>query len=117
MPSPETFTVELPTGDRIFHHIEDTLTGVGSSTALRVVDEICVQLAGPATAIVAQVERSTKDPGASPNWAPAGDPITGNPSTGLNVKRYKEPTRGYWRVRIVSMTGASVTIDLSGQKA
>lgn len=118
MPSPETFTVELPGVELSFHHIEDTINAApGASSPLRVVNEVCVQITGSATAVTAQVERSTRDPGQSPNFAPAGDPITGNPSTGLAIKRYMEPTRGYWRVRVISLTGGNIVIDLSGQKA
>jgi hypothetical protein len=114
---PETFMVETPQGEFLYHHVDDTLNAPGATTPLRVVGEVCVQLSGTATSITAIVERSTRDPVQGPNWAPAGDPITGNPSTGLPIKRYMEPTRGWWRVHITALSGGSVISDVSGQKA
>lgn len=117
MSAPESFTVETPAGEFTYHHVDDTLASPGDSTSLRVVGEVCVQLSGTATAVTAQVQRSTRDPLSGPNWAPAGDPITGNPSAGLSIKRYMEPTRGWWRIHVTVLTGGNLIVDISGQKA
>lgn len=113
----EGFSVESPAGDRNYHYMEQTLTGVSSIDPLRCTGEVVVQLTGSATAVTAIVERSFRDPNSSPNWAPAGDIISGNPSAGLNVKRYAEPTRGWWRVRVIAITGANVLVHVSSEKA
>lgn len=118
MPAPDPITVETPYGEFNFNQIEDTgLSAPGPTTPLRVFDEVVVQISGNATALVCQVQRSTRDPGVGANWAPAGAPITGNPAAGIQIRRYMEPTRGWWRVNIISISGGSVGVVLSGQKA
>lgn len=93
---------------------DQTLSGLGSTDPVRLHGNVAVQVTGSATAIDAIVERSTRD-SANPNWAPAEDThITGNPSTGIVVRGYAEPAAGYWRVRVVTLTGGDVTISVSG---
>lgn len=113
----ESFTVERATGDLVFQQVTEDHSAVGTTEAIRVIGEIALQISGDATAITAVLERSTRDPGLGANWAPAGDAISGNPSTGLQVKRYAEPTRAWYRVNISSITGGSVVIVFSGEKA
>lgn len=82
-------------------------------------DGVLVQLAGSATSITAIVERATKDPNTgTPNWAPASaTPFSGNLSAGIPPRRFKEPTRGWWRVRITVLTGGNASVYMVGPKA
>lgn len=81
-------------------------------------DGVLVQIAGTATSVTAIVERATKDPGVgTPNWAPASDqPISGNLATGVAPKRFIEPTRGWWRVRITGLTGGTASVYMVGER-
>lgn len=102
---------------RVFLVGTQTLTSPTSATdALLFKGAVAIQITGPATAVTVVVERSTSDPASGANWAPAdADAVTGNPSTGVPVQAYLEPAAAWWRVRLTAMTGASVTISLSGQ--
>ncbi len=76
--------------------------------------DIAIQVTGTATAVSFIVERSTRNPSDTPNPAPvATDPVTGNPSTGVNVLSYVEPGVAYWRVRITAMTGSNVDVSFA----
>jgi hypothetical protein len=114
----EKFTIDRGAVATDYYQLDEDVSSAPYSTApIRVCGEVCAQIAGAATAVNAQVERSTRDPAATPNWAPAGDPIVGNPSTGIQVKRYDEPTRAWWRVSVLSKTGGAVSVVLSGEAA
>lgn len=113
----ESFTIERATGDLVYSELTEDHTAAGPTSTMRCSGEIALQVSGTATAVNGVLERSTRDPTSNPNWAPAGDPITGNPSTGLPVKRYAEPTRAWYRFNILSMTGAGVTVVFSGEMA
>lgn len=113
----DRFTIDRGDVATDYQQLDEDRTSAGVTASIRVCGGISLQLAGAATAVVAQVERSTRDPSSTPNWAPAGDPVTGNPATGIQCRRYEEPTRAWWRVRIVSMTGTPVSIVLEGEAA
>lgn len=114
----ETFTVDRGAVATDYTQLDEDVTAAPHSTApIRVTGEIALQIAGAATAVTAQVERSTRDPAVSPNWAPAGDPVSGNPSTGIQCKRYDEPTRAWWRVTVTAITGSGLSVVLSGEYA
>ena len=79
---------------------------------------VLFQLSGTATAFEAVVERSTRDPNrATPNWAPAEDEIwTGNLVTGTSPHVYNEPARGWWRLRVISVTGGNLPLNIMGER-
>lgn len=81
--------------------------------AVKFTDVVAVQATGTATAISFQVERSAKM-GGDPHWAPVGDPLSGNPSAGMKVEGFVEPGYARWRVRVISITGGSANISMSG---
>jgi hypothetical protein len=104
-------TFSLPK-DPEFIESNSTASGAGNTEAVRCCDEVCVQIGGSATAIDATPMRSPD--GASDNYAPAGDDITGNPSLGITVKLYNEPSSAFWRLRINSISGTA-KIHISGK--
>jgi hypothetical protein len=104
-------TFELP-ADPNYQKNDQTISAASDTMAMRMTGEVCVQIAGSATAIDATVLRSPD--GADDNYSPAGDNITGNPSTGVGVKRYSEPSVAFWKVRVNSITG-SAKIHMSGK--
>jgi hypothetical protein len=77
--------------------------------------DIAIQVTGPATNVIAVVERSTIDPSnGTANPAPiSSDNITGNPSTGITVGQYYEPGSAWWRVRLTTLTGPSVNVSIT----
>lgn len=96
--------------------MEQNMTAVGATDPVRVRGAVAIQYTGAATAITSVVERSTIDPSSgSANWARVEDTaVTGNPSTGMTVASYAEPAIAWWRVRLTALTGASVTVSISG---
>jgi hypothetical protein len=90
---------------------DETIAAPGDTVAVRFCNEVVIQIGGTATAINATPLRSPD--GAEDNYAPAGDDITGDPSDGIQVKRYVEPSVAYWKLRINSITG-SAKIHISG---
>lgn len=110
----ETFAMETSRQDPPYSQSNETLSASGDSTALRLRGLLVVQISGTATAVNAIVLRSPD--GAADNFSPAGDPIVGDASAGIAVRRYEEPSRGFWKIRIVSVTG-SAKIHLSGFQA
>jgi hypothetical protein len=96
--------------------ISQDVTAAGDVTDWQLfMKDIAIQVTGVATAVNLVVERSTRVPSSNANPAPVGDPITGNPATGIPVGTFYEPGAAFWRVRVVSMTGASANISISGQ--
>lgn len=81
--------------------------------------EVVFHLSGTATSFVAVVERATRDPVRdTANWAPAEDEQwTGNLATGVAPRIYHEPLRGYWRLRIISMSGGNLRLNIMGEQA
>ena len=65
-----------------------------------------------------KLERSTRDPNrATPNWAPAEDEHwTGNLVTGTAPRVYNEPARGWWRLRVISVSGGNLQLDVMGER-
>ena len=94
----------------------------GSSDPLRLRESdngVIFQLGGTATAFEAIVERSTRDPiRQTPNWAPAEDENwTGDLSSGVSPRVYNEPARGWWRLRVISITGGALQLNIMGERA
>lgn len=101
-------------------NFDQTLTAGGQVTdSVMLAGRVAVQFTGTATSVTAQVERSTRDPAlGSPNWAPAGDPFTGNPSTAnFQPRLYDEAGVAWWRVRCPTITGGSVLVAINGKAA
>lgn len=102
-----------------FHTLNgvQTLTTTGATDWLLMSSYIAVQLSGPATSVTFVVERSVTDPNGPTGAMPvnADDaPIQGNPSTGLAPVCFLEPSSAWWRVRVTAITGAQVTVAISG---
>lgn len=96
--------------------LEQDLTSASSTDAVELSDSLVVQITGAATSVTFVVERSTKNPALfTPNWAPAKDPISGNPSTGMIPEGFYEPGVAWWRVRITAMTGTTVKVCIAGK--
>lgn len=117
----EKINLKSRQGEAIIQYTED-FAAPGSTTPQqfqRTDDGVYIQISGSATAITAIVERSTKDPTReTANWAPAmAIPITGDLSAGIAPFIFNEPARGYWRVRITTLTGGTCTVVISGEQA
>jgi hypothetical protein len=96
----------------------ETFTATGETDWVKLYGELVVQLTGAATVVSAQVERSVVDPGedgSTADPAPAGDAITGNPSTGIQPAAYLEPGVGWWRVKVTALTGTPLRVAISGK--
>lgn len=95
--------------------MSENRTAIGKTDPVKLSGEVAVQLTGVATAIAIQMNRSTVDPLlGTPNWAPVGPQITGNPGVNIQVQGYFEPAAAWWCADLISITGASVDIDVSG---
>jgi hypothetical protein len=97
--------------DPQFLKLDQDISAAGDSAAIRLCNEVVIQIGGSATAINATPLRSPD--GAADNYAPAGEDITGDPSDGIQIKRYVEPSVGYWKLRVNSITGTA-KIHISG---
>lgn len=103
---------------RVTERIED-MAAPGSITAeLFQRGDVTLHIAGTATAFDGVLERSTRDPNkANPNWAPVqADHISGNLVNGVPFKTFQEPSKGWWRFRLISLTGGVMTVSLSGEQ-
>lgn len=94
----------------------------GSSTPLRLRandNGVIFQLSGTATAFEAVVERSTRDPiRQTPNWAPAEEEQwTGDLTAGTPPRVYNEPARGWWRLRVIAVSGGNLQLNIIGERA
>lgn len=93
----------------------ETFTGAGETDWVMMAGNISVMLTGAGTAVSATLERSVHtDP---VDEAPMGAAITGNPSTGINVANYEEVGVAWFRVKVSSLTGADVTVVMTGELA
>ncbi len=102
--------------------LDHDFASAGATDAIRLQrDEegVIVTLSGTATAFTAYVERSTRDPDdGDTNWACADDTAWTGDLTGVVSPRiYDEPVRGWWRVRVASVTGGTVKVNMMGQRA
>jgi len=90
----------------------------GDSDPVYLSGRFCIQVTGDATAFVAGVERSTRDPaGGSPNWAPADvEGISGDLTDGLTPVLYDEPGAAWWRVSVDTLTGGAALVVFSGSE-
>jgi hypothetical protein len=104
-------TFSLPENPE-FAKNDQSLSAPGDTEPMRLCEEVCVQIGGSGTAIDATVLRSPD--GAADNYAPAGDDITGDPSAGINIKRYAEPSVAFWKIRVNSITGTA-KLHMSGK--
>ncbi len=102
---------------RVTERIED-LIAPGSVMEWFQRGDVTVHLAGTATAFDGVVERATRDPNKpNPNWAPAEDEhLTGNLANGVAPRIYEEPAKAWWRFRLISITGGSMTVSLTGEQ-
>ncbi|MFC3693432.1 hypothetical protein [Chenggangzhangella methanolivorans] len=95
-----------------------SLTAAGDATeGLPLSGHLAVAISGAATAVELVVERSAVDPAGSPRWAKAGDSVVLNPSAAPTVRAYLEPGAAWWRVRVISIAGGAVVVDLTGTGA
>lgn len=80
---------------------------------------ILFQLSGTATSFQAVVERSTRDPlRETANWAPAeSEDWSGSLVTGTAPRAYNEPSRGWWRLRVISVSGGVLQLNIMGERA
>lgn len=82
------------------------------------IGDICAQISGSATAVVATVQRSDVNPSADGSLAQAAPAdatgFTGDPATGIAPNIYSEPGVGWWRVNVTTVTGGTVHASLSG---
>lgn len=80
--------------------------------------DICAQVSGSASAVVAVVQRSDVNPGADGALAQAAPAdatgFTGNPTTGIAPNIYTEPGVGWWRINVTTVTAGTVRASLSG---
>ncbi|MBO9710676.1 MAG: hypothetical protein J7521_20940 [Caulobacter sp.] len=97
--------------------VEEVLAAAGDTTSwVGLHGQLAVQITGDASQITLQVERSTRRPTRTvePNTAPAGEPISGDPSAGIQTCAYTEPGIAWWRVRCVSIEGGSAVVAING---
>ena len=116
MPTDIRKTDFRPVGDQIVQTAYVTLSAPGEMDWVQfVTTDVVAQIEGAATSVTAIVERSVFNPYEQvTNGAPAAEPITGNPATGISPSVYVEPALGWWRVRLTAISGGSATISLSG---
>lgn len=94
----------------------------GTSTPLRLRasdNGVIFHLSGTATTFDVVVERSTRDPiRETPNWARAEDEAwSGNLTEGTAPRVYNEPVRGWWRLRVASISGGVLQLNIMGERA
>lgn len=101
---------------------EDVLANNGDkSTPILIGERLVVQLSGLATAVNLVMERHpansvTVPATGSAHWKQSGNAIVGDPSAAtFEPLEYSEPGIGWWRARLVTKTGASVTVNVSGR--
>lgn len=75
---------------------------------------IDVQIGGTATSVTAVLERSPTDPAVSASWATVDTYMAAPAAVGF--KAYQEAGVGWWRVRVTSLTGGTVTINITGRR-
>ena len=93
----------------------DSFAAPGSTDGVSfVATPIDIQLGGTATAMAAVVERSPTDPAVTASWATV-DSYSAAPAA-IGLKAYQEAGIGWWRVRVTSLTGGTVTIAITGRR-
>lgn len=107
--------------DESHTEIVETLSSPGDSTPERYQrsdDGVTFQFSGTATAFSGVVERATTDPFVTvPNWAPAeSEQVSGDLTAGVPPRTYHEPGKGWWRFRLDSLTGGTVTVSMMGEQ-
>lgn len=108
--------------DGEFAETATPFVGPGNTAPQRLCGDIMVAVTGTATEVVYRVERASHlaDPAIASNYAPADAPpfdLTSNPSDGAEQTFYREPSIGWWRVRVLSIAGGTATINLLGKDA
>ncbi len=118
----ETFTLpKCNHGDEKLVEYDYDFTGPGQSKPLRLRDSdrgVVFQISGSATAFEAVVERSTRDPSReTPNWSPAEEGGWAGAASGVAPRVYDEPARGWWRLRVISVIGGTLQLNIIGERA
>lgn len=118
----ETFTLpKCNHGDEKLVDYDFDFTAPGISKALRLRDSergVVFQISGTATAFEAVVERSTRDPSRdTPNWSPAEEETWTGAASAVAPRVYDEPARGWWRLRVISMSGGALQLNVIGERA
>lgn len=111
------FTIPYTSGTQVLAVTDSGQTAAyASNTQQFFAGSIGVSVWGTATLCSVQVQRSATGPDdpLGVNFVPADIPITGNPSTGLTPVIYTEPSFGWWRVNVTSITGGSLNTSISG---
>ena len=124
MPSTsENFTLpkKCDTDEKMVDFNQD-FSAPGASDPLRLRESdngVVFHLGGTATEFVAIVERSTRDPiRQTPNWAPAEEEQwTGDLTAGTPPRVYNEPARGWWRLRVIAVSGGNLQLNIMGERA
>ncbi|WP_337846806.1 hypothetical protein [Sphingomonas sp.] len=115
----------IPKGnDEDFIELQQDFAAPGATSAMRLIGQICVTITGNSTLATIRVERAsrlvTNPAGSNAHWAPADDDpidLTINPSAGVPAMFYEEPTMGWWRVRVLDLSGGTLTVNISGVDA
>ncbi|KAB0679516.1 hypothetical protein [Aureimonas leprariae] len=100
------------------------MTGPGATPGVKLSDYAFTQITGPETSFTWRLERSTLNPETdAPNWVPWSAPDHGSDENGVFTKNLSDPGAGFgvrepavawWRVVILTMTGASALVSISG---
>lgn len=122
MPAEISFisTIDQDRGQTRDNRVElfQDFAAAGQTQAMRLQGDVVVQISGSATVIDAIVEHATRDP-ATPqaNWAPADTSnFSGDLSIGMAPRVYLEPASGFWRVRIITLTGGNCKVSVIGDR-
>lgn len=119
----ELFTLpKCNQGDEKLVDFNQDFTTPGASTPPQRIQQnangVLFQISGTATSFEAVVERSTRDPiRGTPNWARAEEENwTGDLSQGVAPRVFNEPARGWWRLRVVSLSGGNLQLNIMGER-
>lgn len=114
-------TIQRPeeTAASDYLHASASFNAPGSTDPVRLAKDIVVQISGTATSVDAVFERSVTDPNASANnWAPAEDEhFTGDLTVGVAARQYFEPIQGFYRFRIIAISGGTAIVSIIGSSA
>jgi hypothetical protein len=108
-------------GDLEYFEEATVLAAIGRTPSVRLRGDITVQITGTATEATVRVERASvlSDPAQAAAWAPADAypfDLTIDPRQ-AEVLPYREPTIGWWRVRVLAISGDTIQINIAGVDA
>lgn len=120
--SSENFTLpkRCDTDDKMVDFNQDfSIPGESEPLRFRMSESgVIFHLSGTATAFEAVVERSTRDPVRDiSNWAPAEEEAWIGSADAVSPRVYDEPARGWWRLRVLSVTGGNLQLNIIGERA